>query len=111
MGRPICASAGLASGGRARGNRWVTLRPEFGCARRKRSYRRPMNAIVKMEYDVYRQKTDPTLRIAVSSGARLPAKFKTKDWTLMARGESPVHSDAARDVGVEGYCYFQVAKG
>lgn len=69
-----------------------------------------MNATVKIAYDVYSQKADPTLRIAVAPGARLPAQFKTKDWTLMAKGSSPVHSDAPRDVGVKGYCYFQVSK-
>jgi hypothetical protein len=69
-----------------------------------------MNATVKIEYDVYCQKADPTLRIAVAPGARLPAKFKSKDWTRMARGASPMHSDAAKDVALKGYCYFQVAK-
>ena len=35
---------------------------------------------------------------------------KPNEWSLMLRGTSPVHSDAARDVGVKGYCYFQVSK-
>ncbi len=69
-----------------------------------------MNATVKIAFDVYRQKADPTLRIAVSPHARLPEQFKAKDWTLMAKGTSPVHSDAPRDIGVKGYCYFQVSR-
>ena len=69
-----------------------------------------MNAIVKIAFDVYRQKADPTLRIAVAPQARLPEQFKAKDWTLMTKGTSPVHSDAPRDIGVKGYCYFQVSR-
>jgi hypothetical protein len=69
-----------------------------------------MNATVKIVYDVYRQKADPTLRIAVAPGARLPVQFKAKDWTLMPGGTSPLHSDVSRDVGVKGYCYFQISK-
>jgi hypothetical protein len=26
-------------------------------------------------------------------------------------GKSPVHSDADRDVGIHGYCFFQVVEG
>jgi hypothetical protein len=67
-----------------------------------------MNATVKTEYDVYCLKTDPTLRIAVAAGARLPARLKAVDWKPMARGTSPLHSDVSRDIGAKGYCYFQV---
>jgi hypothetical protein len=70
-----------------------------------------MNAPVKTAYDVYCLKADPTLRIAVAVGARLPAQFKAADWKPMAKGSSPLHSEASRDIGVKGYCYFQVAKG
>jgi len=38
--------------------------------------------------------------------AGLPARVKRKDWVLMPRGKSPVHSDADRDVGTHGYCFF-----
>jgi hypothetical protein len=33
------------------------------------------------------------------------------DWMLMPKGKSPVHSDTARDVAVQGYCFFQVVAG
>jgi hypothetical protein len=70
-----------------------------------------MNAPVKTPYDVYCLKADPTLRIAVATGARLPVPFKAADWKVMPSGTSPLHSDASRDIGVRGYCYFQVTKG
>jgi hypothetical protein len=70
-----------------------------------------MNAHVKTAYDVYCLKADPTLRIAVAAGARLPVQFKVAAWKAMARGTSPLHSEASRDIGVIGYCYFQVTKG
>jgi hypothetical protein len=70
-----------------------------------------MNTLVKTAYDVYYLKADTTLRIAVAAGARLPAQFKVADWKPMARGASPLHSDASRDIGAKGYCYFQVMKG
>jgi hypothetical protein len=70
-----------------------------------------MNAPVKTTYDVYCLKVDPTLRIAVAVDARLPVQFKAANWKRMAEGSSPLHSDASRDIGVKGYCYFQVAKG
>ena len=70
-----------------------------------------MRTTVKSEYDVYCKKADPTLRIAVAHGGGLPTQFNPKDWTMMALGASKMHSDAARDVGRQGYCYFQVTKG
>jgi hypothetical protein len=62
----------------------------------------------KIAYDVYRGTTDRTLRLATMPGAGLPAHVKRKDWALMQKGKSPVHSDAGRDVGIKGYCFFQV---
>jgi hypothetical protein len=44
-------------------------------------------------------------------GAGLPAHFKRKDWVLMSTGQSPIHSDAARDIVRNGYCFFQVVTG
>ena len=44
-----------------------------------------MNAPFKSAYDVYCLKADPTLRIAVAAGARLPVQFKAADWKSMAR--------------------------
>jgi len=67
-----------------------------------------MNLTVQIACDVYRQKSDPTLRIAIAPGARLPAKFKARDWKLMAKDTSPLHSDAANDIASKGYCYFKV---
>ena len=70
-----------------------------------------MNTNVKIAYDVYRGKTDPSLRLAIASGSRLPTHVRTKDWVLMPTGASPLHSDAPRDIGVQGYCFFKVSKG
>jgi hypothetical protein len=70
-----------------------------------------MNANVKVAYDVYRSKTDPSLRIATAPDARLPAHVKAKDWVLMPAGGSPLHSDAPRDIARQGYCFFQVSNG
>jgi hypothetical protein len=74
-------------------------------------YRRRMNANVKIAYDVYRGKTDPSLRLATAPGGRLPAHVKAKDWVLMPVRSSPLHSDAPTHVGVQGYCFFQISKG
>jgi hypothetical protein len=63
----------------------------------------------KIEYDVYRGTTDPTLRLATMPGAGLPAHVKRKDWVLLPKGKSIVHTEADRDVAVKGYCFFQVA--
>jgi hypothetical protein len=57
-----------------------------------------MNANVKIAYDVYRGKTDPSLRLATAPGARLPAHVRAKDWVLMSSGSSPLHSDAPNGV-------------
>jgi hypothetical protein len=70
-----------------------------------------MNANVKIAYDVYRGKKDTSLRLATATGARLPGHVKAKDWVLMPTGSSPIHSDAGRDIGVQGYCFFRVSKG
>jgi hypothetical protein len=64
----------------------------------------------KIPYDVYRATTDRTLRLATLPGARLPAHLKRKDWVLMPKGKSPLHSDADRDIGVRGFCFFQVVE-
>jgi hypothetical protein len=102
-GQPIGISAGLA--------RAVRLKAEVDCVRRARPYRRIMDAPIKPAFDVYCLKADPTLRIAVAAGARLPMQFKAANWKAMARDASPLHSDALRDIGVKGYCYFRVTKG
>jgi hypothetical protein len=61
-------------------------------------------------YDVYRGATDRTLRLATMPGAGLPAHVKRKDWVLMQKGKSPLHSDVDRDVAVQGYCFFQLVE-
>ena len=72
-------------------------------------YRYLMTA--RIDYEVYRGTTDRTLRLATMPGAGLPAHVKRKDWVPMPKGKSPVHSDADRDVGIHGYCFFQVVEG
>jgi hypothetical protein len=64
--------------------------------------------ISAIAYDVYRGSDDRTLRLATMLSAGLPAHVKRKDWALMAPGRSPLHSDAARDIAAQGYCFFQV---
>ena len=64
----------------------------------------------KIAYDVYRGATDRTLRLATMPGAGLPAHVKRKDWVLMQKGKSPLHSDVDRDVAVQGYCFFQLVE-
>jgi hypothetical protein len=61
-------------------------------------------------YDVYRGATDRTLRLATMPGAGLPAHIKRKDWVLLPKGKSPLHSDVDRDVAVQGYCFFQLVE-
>jgi hypothetical protein len=62
----------------------------------------------QIAYDVYRGTTDRTLRLATMPDAGLPAHLKRKDWVLMPKGKSPLHSDVGRDVAVKGYCLFQL---
>ena len=62
----------------------------------------------KIAYDVYRGTVDRSLRLATLPGAGLPAHVKRKDWVLMPKGKSPLHSDIDRDVAVKGYCFFQL---
>jgi hypothetical protein len=64
----------------------------------------------KIAYDVYRGATDRRLRLATMPGAGLPAYVKRKDWVLMPKGKSPLHSDVDRDVAVQGYCFFQLVE-
>jgi hypothetical protein len=51
-----------------------------------------------------------TLRLATMPGAGLPAHVKRKDWVLIPKGKSPLHSDVDRDVAVQGYCFFQLVE-
>ena len=64
----------------------------------------------KLTFDVYRGKNDATLRLATMAGAGLPPHVNRKLWVLMPAGTSPLHSDAAKDIGARGYCLFQVVK-
>jgi hypothetical protein len=65
----------------------------------------------EISYDIYRGNSDRTLRLATMPKDGLPANFKHNGWTLMATGKSPVHSDAARDIARQGYCFFQIVIG
>jgi hypothetical protein len=65
----------------------------------------------KIRYDIYRGRNDRTLRLATLSGAKLPVHLSPKDWTPMPAENTPVHTDAARDVSAKGYCFFQVVAG
>jgi hypothetical protein len=69
-----------------------------------------MSATPKQTFDVYRKRTNPTLRLAVAPGAGLPGQFASKDWTLVPE-PSVLHSDVSEDVTSKGYCYFQLVKG
>ena len=69
-----------------------------------------MNAISKQTFDVYRQKRNSALRLAIKSGAKFPSQFPAKEWVLMSES-SVLHSDATLDIAVKGYCYFEVIKG
>jgi hypothetical protein len=62
----------------------------------------------KADYDVYRGTADRTLRLATIRGAGLPAHFKRKDWVLMPKVKSPLHSDVDHDIAIKGYCLFQL---
>lgn len=65
----------------------------------------------KTDFDVYQKNTDPALRLATMMGAGLPAHVKRKEWVLMPKGQSLIHSDADRDIAVQGFCLFQVVDG
>lgn len=62
----------------------------------------------KIDYDVYRGTANRTLRLATMQGAGLPAHFKRKDWVLMPKVKSPLHSDTDQDIAAKGYCLFQL---
>ena len=64
----------------------------------------------KQTFEVYRQKRNSALRLAIKPGAKFPSRFPAKDWVLMCES-SPLHSDARLDIAVKGYCYFEVIKG
>jgi hypothetical protein len=67
--------------------------------------------IDKIRYDIYRGTKDRSLRLATLPGTKLPAHLSPKDWTRMSVENTPVHSDAARDVAAKGYCLFQIVVG
>jgi hypothetical protein len=81
------------------------LRWEVACR-----YQDRMGATPKQTFDVYRNKAKPALRLATTPGAGVPRHFAAKDWARL-KEPSLLHSDAAKDVAVKGYCYFQVIEG
>jgi hypothetical protein len=62
-------------------------------------------------YDVYQKISDPALRLATGIGTGVPAHLKRKEWVLMPSGKSLVHSDAARDIAIQGFCLFRIVDG
>lgn len=70
-----------------------------------------MSATPKHPFDVYRKKSNSALRLATRHGAPLPRQFPPKDWVLMSEQRSTLHSEAAKDIAIKGYCYFQVING
>ena len=64
-----------------------------------------------LRYDIYRGTKDRSLRLATLPGAKLPAHLSPKDSTIVRVKNSPIHSDAARDVAAKGYCFFQIVVG
>src|ERR1700722_14525658 len=56
-----------------------------------------MSATPKQTFDIYRKRTNPTLRLAVAPGAGLPGQFASKDWTLVeeALGFTPTSRRAS----------------
>jgi hypothetical protein len=62
-----------------------------------------MSSTPKQTFDVYRKRTNPTLRLAVAPGAGLPGQFASKDWTLVEE-PSVLHSEVSEDVITKGYC-------
>ena len=63
-----------------------------------------MSSTPKQTFDVYRKRTNPTLRLAVAPGAGLPGQFASRDSTL-------VEEPSVLHVATKGYCYFQLVKG
>jgi hypothetical protein len=72
-------------------------------------YRQFMSS--KTEFDVYSRAGDRALRLATSKGAGLPAHVKSKEWLLMPKGKSLVHSDAGRDIAIQGFCLYRIVDG
>jgi hypothetical protein len=62
-------------------------------------------------YDVYQKISDPALRLATGIGTGLPAHLKRKEWVLTPSGKSLVHSEAARDIAILGFCLFRIVDG
>jgi hypothetical protein len=62
----------------------------------------------KQNHDVYQKISDRALRLATAAGAGLPAHEKRKDWVLMPQGKSLIHSDADRDIAIQGFCLFRI---
>jgi hypothetical protein len=66
-------------------------------------------AAPKQTFDIYRKRSNSTLRVATALGSGLPHQFPAKDWTLV-KEPSVLHSDKTMDIAVKGDCYFQLVK-
>ena len=58
--------------------------------------------------DVYRDRCDPTLRIATLLDAGLPRHVDAEDWELMPAGTSQIIDDADADIEAWGFCLFKL---
>jgi len=61
-------------------------------------------------YDVYRNKEEPSERMAVAQGAGLPSHVVDSEWELMPPGSSQIIKDADEDIKARGFCYFKLVE-
>jgi hypothetical protein len=61
-----------------------------------------------MQFDLYRNKTDPGHHLATAAGAGLPSYFNPVDWQLMPPGDYPIHDNAADEIAERGFCLFKM---
>jgi hypothetical protein len=67
-----------------------------------------MSATPQQTFDVYRNRANPTLRVA--TWRRPAASVSIKGLDLVTE-PSVLHSDVSEDVTTKGNCYFQLVKG
>jgi hypothetical protein len=59
-------------------------------------------------YDVYQEKNDPFVRMAVRPGAGLPSHVEAKDWEIMPSGTSQIPDFVPQDIDARGFSYFKL---
>jgi hypothetical protein len=67
-----------------------------------------MNATVKTGYEAYCPNRIRPCGSQLQPESVCLRDLRAVDWKPIARGTSPLHYDVSRDIGVKGYCYFQV---